>query len=134
MNNPLFDFEIEPNNKDICYKDLYEEFVSLRERIEATCDNLQSQINEIAKKQGNKRVCKKKELSPEKLAIQLHFEENKNNQEVINNIHSNMENIGYIVTKNQSIPINILKMECMKLYNSLTIEQKQRYFSNKHSD
>lgn len=115
MNNPLFEFE--SDIKYVCY----EEFVKLR-------DNLQTQIDDINHKK-NVKVVKIKEVSPEIKAIQLHYEQNKTNQDVINNIRRNMNGLGYAINKNQNIPTSLLRMECLKLFNALSTEQKQQYFT-----
>lgn len=123
MNNPLFDYESES------YSDLYQEFVNLRERVETTNNKLQSQINDITNKA--KRVYQKKELSPETQAIHMHYQEHKGNEEVISSIQTNMMTIGYTLYPISKMPKLLLHMECLKRFNALTKDEKQKYFDRK---
>jgi DNA-binding transcriptional regulator GbsR (MarR family) len=118
MNNPLFEFDIEADSKYV----RQEEFTSFQESI-------QSQINEINNKIKPK-VNKTKVVSPEIQAIQSHYEQNKTNQEIINNIRHKMTGIGYAINKTQNIPTSLIRMECLRLFNALTTEQRQQYFCN----
>ena len=124
MNNPLFDFDTDASVDT--YNDLYQEFVSLREKVENTHNCLQSQIIEITNK--TKRVYNKKEVLPEEQAILLHYEENKDSMEVLNNIQTNLMKMGYEVYPHKGIPKFLRKLECLKQFNALTTEEKQKYY------
>lgn len=125
LNNPLYDID------DNCHNDI--SVTSLTERItqlETKYNIIQSQINTmvIDNKKQNKRVYNKKELTPYLQAIHLHFKDNKNNPEVISNVERNMIDVGYSINTGHKIPVVLLKMECLKMFNKLSREEQQKYY------
>lgn len=122
MDNPLYDLD-----NDVSYED----FVIITKQIahlETKYNSLQSQMDQISTViNTSKRVYRKKDLSPEEKAIQLHFEDTKNSPTVIDNIQKNMREIGYCIRK---VPTTLLKIECSKIFNALTEEEKQKYYKS----
>ena len=144
MNNPLFDTDI--YDDDISYKELFEEVLYLKERVfqlEVSNSNLQTTLDKTQhlkqqlentiltqtkeEEHKNKRVYKRKELSKEMKGINAYYLENKNNEEIINIIKRKMNEIGYIINSKKDIPIQLVKVECMKRYNELNKEEQERY-------
>lgn len=142
MDNPLFDDG--NNNDDRTYDELLQEIYYLNEKIaflEKNNINLCNRLNEtqnlkaqleqsiLMQTQNNTKLSikkhKKKEHTPEKKAIELHYEEHKKSKELRNIIKNNMKKAGYELDR---IPIKLLKIECLRLYNALTTEEKQKYF------
>ena len=147
MNNPLFDSDT--YDDDISYKELFEEVLYLRERVsqlEGSNSNLQITLDETqslklqlentiltqtrhdeSNQSKSKRTYKKKELSKEMQMIHSYYLENKNNEEMINSIKIKMNEIGYVISKKNELPVQIVKMECLKRYNELSKEEQERY-------
>jgi transcription antitermination factor NusG len=147
MNNPLFD--LDTYDDDISYKELFEEVLFLRERVlqlEGSNNNLQITLDETqllkiqlentiltqtkhdkSNQSKSKRTYKRKELSKEMQMINSYYLENKNNEEIINTIKLKMNEIGYVISKKNELPVQIVKMECLKRYNELSKEEQERY-------
>jgi transcription antitermination factor NusG len=147
MNNPLFD--LDTYDDDISYKELFEEVLFLRERVlqlEGSNNNLQITLDETqllkiqlentiltqtkhdkSNQSKSKRTYKRKELSKEMQMINSYYLENKNNEEIINTIKLKMNEIGYVISKKNELPVQIIKMECLKRYNELSKEEQERY-------
>ncbi len=123
MNNPLFDVDID-------VEDVSDSLINRIIELETKYIILQSQIDDINNKSNNKRPYKKKDLTPDLQAIQSHYEQNKHNPKVISNIESNMIELGYSVNKQHKFPASLVKMECLKVFNMLSIEEKNKYYKS----
>jgi hypothetical protein len=144
MNNPLFDMDM--YDDDISYKELFEEVLYLRERVsqlEVSNSNLERILNEtqVLKLQLEntiltqtkqeeptiKRIYKRKELSKEMKGINAYYLENKNNEDILKIIKTKMNEIGYVINCKKELPMQLVKMECLKRYNELNKEDQEKY-------
>lgn len=147
MDNPLYD---NGYDDDISYEELLEEVYMLREKVaslEGLNIILQNKVNESQRlktqletalmttpeneeQNKTKKTYIKKEPTAEMKAIQLYYTSNKNNKDVLNNIKTKMIEMGYNVTTLKDIPTKLVKMECLKKFNSLSKEEQQTYFTS----
>lgn len=147
MNNPLFDMNTYYN--DISYTDLFEEVLFLRDKVsqlEITNCSLQTMLNEtqllklqlenallnhVKQEENNqsktKRIYNKKEVSKEVQGINAFYFENKNNEEIIKIVKTKMCEVGYVINGKKQIPMQLIKMECVKRYNELSENEQERY-------
>lgn len=142
MNNPLFDTYM--YDDDICYKQLFEEVLYLRERVsqlELSNGNLQKMLDETQSlklqlennllkepsQSKSKRTYVRKELSKEMKGVRAYYLENKDNEDIYKNIKTKMNEVGYQIDSKKQLPIQLIKMECSKRYYSLNEQEKERY-------
>jgi len=124
MNNPLFDVDID-------VEDVSNSLIDRIIELETKCIIIQSQIDDITNnKKKNKRTYKKKELTPDFKAIETHYEENKNNPKFISNIERNLIELGYSVNKQHKFPTSLVRMECLKVFNKLSTEERNKYYKS----
>jgi ABC-type uncharacterized transport system permease subunit len=134
---------------DISYTDLFEEVLFLRNKVsqlEATNCSLQTLLNEtqllklqlenallhqVKQEENNqskiKRIYNKKEVSKEVQGMNAFYVENKNNEEIIKIVKTKMCEVGYVINGKNQIPIQLIKMECLKRYNELSESEQERY-------
>lgn len=147
MNNPLFDTYV--YDDDICYKQLFEEVLYLRERVsqlELSNGNLKKMLDETQllkvqlennllihtqkekpSQSKSKRTYVRKELSKEMKGVCAYYLENKDNEDISKTIRTKMNEVGYQIDSKKQLPVQLIKMECSKRYYSLNEHEQERY-------
>ena len=73
------------------------------------------------------RTYKRKELSKEMQAINAYYHENKNNEDIIKTVKSKVNEIGYVIKNKKELPIQLIKMECLKRYSEMKKKTQEIY-------
>ena len=84
--------------------------------------------NEHSDVPKSKRSYNKRELTPAMKAFQRYYHENKQNPQIIANVKDNLVKMGYKINAQKDIPTQLIRMECLKIFDTLTDASKELYY------